>query len=274
MKLFITLSITILLCSIVSSIPTNKLNLAQSKSKSGDLKYYHRFEKRHTWIPNSHIPLQKHYHNEKELREAEYRLEDKINHLKRGFGFQERTKSRNILADENTLAANESKEKADNRLHGQREMAIKEQINHEEKFRTKYKHRAEKNKKKLEHALPDEVPEYTTLENFDEERVKHFTGALKLEQDKLNHQKQADMSADNELRNANADLEGRIDKEKGDLKTARDNYNFKVAGLEAEHAQLQEMVHAEEHLDDKRRHNEHIEEEEASQTQQTMVVKQ
>lgn len=140
-------------------------------------------------------------------------------------------------------------------------------MNHLEKFREKYKHRAQKNKDNLEHALPDQVPEFTTLEKFDHARIKHFTEALRKEQKKLNKQKTEDISAQNEISNENANLKGEIDKEKSELKTDKDNYEFKLAGLESQRAQIEEMVHAEEKLDEQRRENEKKEEEESNEAQ-------
>jgi len=253
MKSLIFLALILLLTNFTICIAKTK---SLSQAKKGDLYYYHKFEHKHGWAPNAHVPLKKHYSNEKELREALYKVQNSIDQLKRKFGFADRDLKREILANENELASTVASDHANNKLHGQREVALKEQINHYEKFREKYQHRFMKNKEKLEHALPDQVPEYTSLENFDKDRVNHFKQAEDGEQAKLQRVKETDMNARNLAKNKESMLEGKVGQEKASKKTLVDNYHFKIAALVAEQMQLQEMVNAEAHLDTVRRANE------------------
>lgn len=108
----------------------------------------------------------------------------------------------------------------------------------------------------MEHALPDQVPEYSTLEKFDKDRLDHFKKAEDSENAKLQNVKQADMSAENIAKNKESMLEGKVGQEKASKKTLVDNYHFKLAALVAEQMQLKEMVGAEAHLDAVRRGNE------------------
>ena len=77
--------------------------------------------------------------------------------------------------------------------------------------------------------------------------------------------RQKDIQQENEARDKGAELEGKIGKERAELKTQQDNFHFKLAGLEAEHAQLEEMVDAEAHLDAMRRHTQQEEAHQASE---------
>ena len=234
---------------------------ASKTHKTNDLYYYHKFEKRHGWVPNTHIPLQQHYNNEKHLRQKLYKVEDDINHLKRQTGFGERKLKREVLKNKNALHTLKSVDHASDRLHGQRGMSIKEQINHYEKFREKYHKRLMKNRLKAQKALPDQRGEYDTLVKFDEARSKYFLGAANKEQEKLDKTRKENGEFKMKTRNNEAEAEARIARLEGKLKSTKENYKFKLQELEAEEAQLQEMVHAEEALDLKRRNNEVLENE-------------
>ena len=189
-----------------------------------------------------------------------YKLENKVNQLKRQEGFKVRDLKRAILANKNKLATNEAVAKADNRLHDQKEQAIKEGINHNEKFKEKYQKRFLKNHKKLAHALPDEEPEYMALENFDQARVEVLRSIEAEEQKKLNHQKEVDMEDHERSNQADSNLAGEIGQEKAALKSLKDSFQYKLSDMEGQIVQLQEMVNAEANLDQKRVH---IEQEEA-----------
>merc|ERR1711934_1050508 len=245
---------------LILSLTSLSLAIAHPRRKSlaqhGSLYYYHKFEHRHGWVPNSHVPLQQHYSNERHLRHKAFEVEDKINHLKRKEGFKLRDQERKNLAIKNELNVTTSSHHAEKRLHRQREQAIKEQINHQEKFREKYQARLLKNRKKVAHALPDQVPEYTALISFDKERENYFSKAEDAENQKLHHIRQEDLSHENAHRNKRAELKGELRKGESKLETIRDGFKFKLKQLEAEHAQLEGMITADEHLDAARRANE------------------
>ena len=227
----------------------------QSGSGHGDLYYYHKFEKNHSWEPNAKLPLMKHYSNEKKIREALYKLQGEVTKLEREQGFKIRDMKRAILADKNKLATTEAVDKADTRLHNQREEAIKEQINHQEKFKEKYQKRFLKNHEKLSKAQPDEEPEYLALENFDQYRVKHFRKAEAVQQLKLNKNEQKDMNDKSHAMNVESRLQGLIGKETSNLKTSKAMFRYKLEGLKLKEVQLEEMVKAEEKLDESRQVN-------------------
>merc|ERR1719335_484049 len=130
------MSKALLICVSVLAVVSLSECLNHNDNKHhGSLHYYHKFEKKHSWTPNAKIPLNTHYANERKIREHLYALQNKVHHMKRAEGFKVRDLKRAILAKENKLAKSEAVVKADQRLHNQREEAIKEQINHYEKFR-------------------------------------------------------------------------------------------------------------------------------------------
>ena len=153
------------------------------------LYYYHKFEHKHGWVPNAHIPLQQHYTNEKDLRKKLYHVDDELNRMKRAEGFKERDLQREILGEKNQLTSLKSITHATNKLHDQREMAIKEGINHDEKFKEKYHGRLVKNRSKLAKALPDQKAEYSELVSFDKARQNYFLSDAGKKQTELNTNK-------------------------------------------------------------------------------------
>ena len=228
------------------------LNQKNSQKGHGSLYYYHKFEKKHGWTPNANIPLGTHYNNEKMIRKHLYKLEARVQHMRRQEGFKERDLKRAILADQNKLATNEAVAKADNRLHNQKEEAIKEGINHNEKFKEKYQKRFLKNHDKLAHANPDQEAEFLELENFDQSRVDALKADLANEQQRLNKQKRLDMESKGSEEQKNSHLEGQIGQEQAALKSLRDSYTFKLVDMEGQIEQLKEMVDAEANLDAER----------------------
>merc|ERR1712083_578959 len=90
------------------------------------------------------------------------------------------------------------------------------------------------------------------LEKFDRMRANALRNAEAQQQKELNHQKEADMRDHAKASNEESHLEGKIGQEKAQLKAMKDNFMFKLTGLEGEIAELQEMVNAEAALDEKR----------------------
>lgn len=77
-------------------------------------------------------------------------------------------------------------ERADKRLTQQRELSIKGEMNHEEKFREFYTRRLKQNTAHSRAALPDEIPEYRRLLQFDHARIGVLTEKLRQNQEALN----------------------------------------------------------------------------------------
>jgi hypothetical protein len=146
-----------------------------SPSDHGSLHYYHRFARDHTSPLNTHIPLQEHYSNERNLRKQTYKITDQIKTVERQAGFHERAVKHQLLALKNQANKLENNAAADSKVANQKEQSIKEDINHSEKFREIYSQRGKENSEKLASALPDQVPSMTELVKFDHERTAHWT---------------------------------------------------------------------------------------------------
>jgi hypothetical protein len=183
---------------------------------SDDLHFYHKYERNHSWAPNVKVPLEKHYSNERTLRQQLYRAEDQMAKLKRAHGFHTRDVKREELAKENALVKLETTVSADNTLRGERAAARKEQINHDEKFREKYHARFLKNKDKMVHASPDQQEAIQTLTNFDRSRDEHFRKAELAENEKLQKEKQEIVNENIKAVKQEADLKSQIHKAKSE----------------------------------------------------------
>ena len=254
MKAFTSL---LLLLSLVSlTLAVKKLTISHH---SDDLHYYNKFEGKHSWTPNVHVPLQKHYANEKAIRQHLYKLEDQISNTKRAHGFETRDSNRAILAKEHEKNQVESNEKADVRLNDQREFAEKSEINHAEKFREKYSARFLKNKGKLTTALPDQRASYETLTKFDKDRVEHFTKVEMEINERLQKLKQVAVDENNKAQNEITTIEEEIKKMKNHASSADSKYAYRMTKLAASAAVLQSEVTGEHSLDVSRHHTQELE---------------
>merc|ERR1719240_1504896 len=124
--------------------------MKSANKNSGDLKYYHRYEERHG-VPEQNqadIPLDDHYREERQLRKNLFNTEEKIKKLEEHVGFALRDLERQKLAFENDEDKVNSEITATNRMEDQRIQALKEDLNHEEKFRELYEARLKKNLEK------------------------------------------------------------------------------------------------------------------------------
>jgi hypothetical protein len=118
--------------------------------------------------------LQEHYSNERNLRKQTYKITDQIKTVERQAGFHERAVKHQLLALKNQANKLENNAAADLKVASQKEQAIKEDINHSEKFREIYTQRGKENSEKLASALPDQVSSRTELVKFDHERTAHW----------------------------------------------------------------------------------------------------
>lgn len=188
MKIQLILALAILFtytCGMNISLSTHK-NTSDSHSAShSDLYYYHKWEQGQMNQPKKNVPLREHYRRERIIRRKTYMLDDQIASLKRKGEMRVRDLKHEKLRYSNRLNQEKSIRKAETKLHEQREAAIKEEINHDEKFREKYEERLVNNKARIESALPDQRSEFEKLVEFDDKRIKHFESQLDDEQKKL-----------------------------------------------------------------------------------------
>lgn len=231
--------------------------------RSDDLHYYHKYEKNHSWAPNVKVPLRQHYSNERTLRQQLYRAEDQMAKLQRKHGFKTRDVKREVLAKENALVKLETTVSSDNTLRGERAGALKEEINHDEKFREKYHARFLKNKAKLVQASPDQQQAIQTLVNFDSSRDHHFRQAELHENQKLMTEKQDIVNENIKAVKQEADLHNQIHKLKSHLSNGSAGIQFRMTALAAKIAVLQEKIEADTTLDKARRATEGREQENA-----------
>jgi len=262
MQTLYTLTI-ILLISSFSLTLNQKANLSQSTN--GSLKYYHRYELNHGSVtPNPNIPLQQHYSNERGVRKEAYRLQDEIHKTARKASFKVRNMSRNELALKNKRDLLESRRSATDKVADQREQSIKEEINHDEKFKEIYARRLQENRSKAEHDLPDQRAADENLISFDQQRIKHFKKAEEDQQNELVKTRESDNTERANIDAAIASLEGRINQLQVMIKNVETQSEFKIAQLEHKEEGLQRQVNQDSNLDNQRANNETTEAADAS----------
>lgn len=142
----------------------------------------------------------------------------------------------------NHLDQEESLNKADETLHTQREKAIKEEINHQEKFREQYESRLVANKARLESTKNDQKPEYQKLLNFDEKRIKYFEGGEEQEQKKLKDTMADDAKDKIALLKTVSTLEADISKLESRIKVIKTGMKMKVKILEGKAGNLHKLI--------------------------------
>lgn len=233
-------------------------NVSLAKS-SDDLRYYKKYEKEHSWRPNIHVPLQQHYSNEKNLRKELYKTEDQMQKLKHTHDFHKSDVKRAELAKRNELVKLESTTAADNELKGQQIAALKEEINHDEKFREKYHARFLKNNAEEAHAMPDQRGALQTLTAFDKERDQHFQKAEMTENNKLQKLEQETVQENIHAETEKVKLQQSIHKLHTEEGLGEAGYAFKMTALGGKVAELEARISADTSLDHTRSHNEELE---------------
>jgi len=234
----------------------------QNKSlakRSDDLHYYHKYEANHSWTPNVHVPLQQHYSNERNLRKELYKTEDQMQKLKHDHEFHKSDVKRAELAKKNELVKLETTTAADSELREERAAAIKEEINHDEKFREKYHARFLKNKDKLVHAMPDQEAALGTLTDFDKSRDEHFQKHEMSQNEKLQKEEKAIVEENMKAETEKTHLKSEIHKLHTEEGLGEAGYAFKMTALGGKVAELQAEVSADAHLDVTRRQKEELE---------------
>jgi len=250
------LSVILLLTIAATALSVKSQN---GFGEKGSLYFYHKYEKNHAETLNPNVPLQKHYSNERHNREALNKIDDEIIRIKRKAGFKERTLKRQELALENERNTHHSSFKGANRIASQHERAIKEEINHQEKFREKYEHRLKKNRNKLAHALPDQVEAYKKLVDFDEDRVKYFTEEEHRQQHELEETMGHDLATKAKSSAKLAVTDGKIAALKAKIDEVRSRVDLETSMLKSKKHHLENVIKEDIKLDKKRRENESIE---------------
>ena len=234
---------------LLLTIAATALSVKKHHKKEGALYFYHKYEKNHSEALNPKIPLQKHYSNERNNRKEANKLEDEILTIKRDAGFKERTLKREKLALENKRNVVHSIYRGEERMDRQHERAIKEEINHQEKFREKYEHRLDKNRKKLVRALPDQVEAYKKLVDFDERRVKHFTEAEHKEQHELHKTVEHDLRNKAKISEQLSELDGKIAALKAKIQGEHANVELKTSMLHRKKHHIDNIITRDDTLD-------------------------
>jgi hypothetical protein len=225
----------------------------------GNLYFYHKYEQNHTEALNTHVPLHQHYSNEKHNREALDHINDEITDSKRHTGFKVRTLKREVLGLKNEENKMKSTLKAEKRIADQRIRGVKEEINHQEKFRELYDGREETNRAHAGTALPDQAPSYNELVKFDHSRAQSFENGEHSQQDQLVSTESKEMQANMEGQKQEAMIDAKIDALKAELSNVERSSEFKEKLLEHKAHHLENVIQEDEALDAHRRQNEEIE---------------
>ena len=253
-----TFVLALLLCA--TALTLNLTPLHHSSSSSGSLYYYNKFARDHTSPLNTKIPLQKHYSNERSLRTQAYKTTDQIKSVERKAGFKSRAIKHQLLALKNQANKLENNSHADSKVAHQKERAIKEDINHSEKFRELYEERGKVNSGHLASALPDEKASLAKLVKFDHDREAHWTKKETKQQAELQGTVAADLKEEAANGSMIANVSAKIGALKADLSGVQKGAAFAVLALENKKHHLGNLVKRDVKLDAFRRGNEAKEE--------------
>jgi len=152
---------------------TNFLSQKEDADQDDNLVYFHRYEATRG-VPNKEVPLQQHYINERALRKKSYKLKDELSDYDREASMQTRELKHKANFERNKALRFISLLNAQKRLYLQKEAALKDEMNHEEKAREFYENRLKINDKSERTALPDQRAEFQKLARFDRDEVKHY----------------------------------------------------------------------------------------------------
>jgi len=224
-----------------------------------NLKYYYRYERKHGKAINPKIPLKQHYANEKALRLRADHLKDSIAQITHSAGFKIRALKREEIGIKNNAIKAKSEQKAINKISDQREMAIKQELNHDEKFRELYKQRLQKNTRKMKGALPDEIPSLQKLVNFDKTRIMHWKKTEDNYQKKLvstlSKDEQDKVTSDKSV----SSLEATIGGLQASIAAIKSRVGFNIARKQNELKNIEGTIANDIALDKKRAHKERAE---------------
>jgi len=221
-----------------------------------NLKYYHRYERHHGQKINPHVPLQRHYSNERKNRRAADHIKDQIQRTVEQAGFQVRQLKHSVVKMENNVNRDRATRDGVLRMADQRENSIKFEINHEEKFKELYEQRLKKNQRREGTALPDQRFALEKLVKFDEGRVAHWKKAEDGQQRLLQHTVQRDVEESIKSERTVAELQARIGMLKAQLDGMKQRAAFRVARLSEKLMNLNKVIAQDIALDHKRASNE------------------
>lgn len=247
-------SLLLVICLLAVLNYTTQTDAAQVQEPN--LKYYHRYERNHGQKINPHVPLQRHYRNERHLREKANRVKDEIQKTIEEAGFKIRELGHKMIDMQNLVNKDRAVRDGVFRMANQRENSVKEEINHEEKFKELYQQRLRKNDKRMATALPDQKIALEKLVKFDEERVAHWKAREDESQRTLQHTTEKDIKEGIKSSSTVANLQARIGMLKADVDNMKQKAGFRVARLGEKLKEIDNVVKQDIALDKKRAHNE------------------
>jgi len=131
----------------------------------------------------------------------------------------------------------------------QKETAVKDEMNHEEKEKEFYQRRLKVNNNKQRSALPDEQVEYSKLATFDKDQAKTYNEELRQNQEKLNADKQMDMKQTNHMEQTVDKLKAKINMLKSRMNDITETEHVKETGLKQKQELLNKEIVKDEALD-------------------------
>ena len=220
-----------------------------------DLTYYHKYEQNHGQKINPNVPLTKHYSNERKLRDQSDKLKDELQKTIQESGFAERNDEHQVVALKNQENRLKSQRTANFRIAHQREQSIKEEINHDEKFKELYQQRLAKNEKRVASALPDQRVALAKLIAFDKERIAVWKNTENKYQGVLENTLGKDLQSGISIEKKVASLQGKIGEIRAKISTLQNRETFKVARISEKLNNIEKVIAQDIALDKKRSGN-------------------
>lgn len=238
-----------------------------AKKDGGNLKYYNKYQMNHgeAIAPNPKVTLKNVHEDERQSRQQAYTIQDDIKNLSNQAENRVKKLDHKKAKLEKKVVYQEGKEHTLDTIADQKEESIKEQINHDEKFKELYLKRGRENKGRYELDSPDLKPADAKLANFDQERVKNFRKAELKQNKQLNKSKKHDLEKKAKLMKMIAHLEARIGAIDTDIKNLEIKTEFRVAVLEHKEQFVDRHIEADQEILLKRKDTEQVESTEANQ---------
>ena len=227
--------------------------------EKGPLHYYHIYEENHGTFINPKIPVKQHYENERKERKELFHLKDALRKLKETTHFKLLDLERRILAFENNDDVLKNTVNGNDRINEQKAMSLKEEINHDEKFKELYADRLDLNTKKEKTASPDQVPVYEKLVKFDSQRDSHWAGKEKENQKKLDSQKRHTVEENEEDRRNMGVQQSKVVRLSAEEKSVLRQEKYKVKELKDEEKDKEARLNAMTALDAHRQQESKVE---------------
>jgi len=251
-----SLLLVCLFAVLISLAQSSEPIVEAAEVREPNLKYYHRYEKNHGQKIDPTIPVQQHYRNERHLREKADHVKDEITDTIHQAGFKVRELKRKVLALKNLVNRDKAIRNGFVRMSNQRENSIKEEINHEEKFKELYEQRLRKNQGRENTALPDQRIALAKLVKFDQDRIVHWHKREMHSQKQLQHTVDSDIKKGVKTSNKVAQVQAKIGMIKAHVGNIEQKAGFRIARLEEKLHTLENVIQQDIALDKKRAHNE------------------